>query len=90
MVFVASGMFLMGSDPDVLLAECIRIYRGCRIEDNVIYFNVAYMKEKLVFDFFIDEVPQHNVFLDGFWIDKTEVTNKMYLLCVQDWFLLST
>ena len=29
-----------------------------------------------------DERPEHKVTLDAFWIDKTEVTNKMYALCV--------
>lgn len=29
-----------------------------------------------------DEQPQHNVYLDAFWIDQTEVTNHMYSLCV--------
>jgi formylglycine-generating enzyme required for sulfatase activity len=29
-----------------------------------------------------DETPAHPVFLDAFWIDQTEVTNKMYALCV--------
>ncbi|MBI5296550.1 MAG: SUMF1/EgtB/PvdO family nonheme iron enzyme [Chloroflexi bacterium] len=29
-----------------------------------------------------DEKPQHTVTLDAFWIDQTEVTNKMYSLCV--------
>lgn len=29
-----------------------------------------------------DEKPQHTVSLDAFWIDQTEVTNKMYSLCV--------
>ncbi|MHC1782307.1 MAG: formylglycine-generating enzyme family protein [Anaerolineaceae bacterium] len=28
------------------------------------------------------EIPQHTVILDGFWIDKYEVTNGMYELCV--------
>ena len=27
--------------------------------------------------------PQHTVYLDAFWMDKTEVTNGMYALCVQ-------
>jgi formylglycine-generating enzyme required for sulfatase activity len=30
-----------------------------------------------------DEQPIHKVTLDSFWIDQTEVTNKMYALCVQ-------
>ncbi|MGH2524547.1 MAG: SUMF1/EgtB/PvdO family nonheme iron enzyme, partial [Anaerolineales bacterium] len=30
-----------------------------------------------------DEKPQHSVFVDAFWIDRTEVTNAMYALCVQ-------
>jgi formylglycine-generating enzyme required for sulfatase activity len=31
-----------------------------------------------------DEFPQHLVTLDGFWIDRTEVTNAQYWLCVAD------
>lgn len=30
-----------------------------------------------------DELPAHTVSLDAFWIDKFEVTNAMYMLCVQ-------
>jgi formylglycine-generating enzyme required for sulfatase activity len=30
------------------------------------------------------EQPQHTVYLDAFWIDKTEVTNEQYALCVAD------
>jgi eukaryotic-like serine/threonine-protein kinase len=31
-----------------------------------------------------DENPIHQVTLDPFWIDETEVTNRMYALCVAD------
>jgi formylglycine-generating enzyme required for sulfatase activity len=30
-----------------------------------------------------NELPAHNVSLDAFWIDQLEVTNAMYMLCVQ-------
>lgn len=30
-----------------------------------------------------DEKPQHTVYLDAFWIDRTEVTNDRYGQCVQ-------
>jgi formylglycine-generating enzyme required for sulfatase activity len=31
-----------------------------------------------------DQQPVHDVTLDGFWIDQTEVTNAQYALCVAD------
>lgn len=30
-----------------------------------------------------DEQPVHTVYLDGFWLDRTEVTNDMYRKCVE-------
>jgi len=30
-----------------------------------------------------DEKPQHPVYLDAFWIDQTEVTNGLYMRCVE-------
>ena len=32
----------------------------------------------------LDEQPIHKVYLDAFWIDQTEVTNGMYIMCVED------
>jgi serine/threonine-protein kinase len=34
-------------------------------------------------DWFKDEMPQHKVYLDAFWIDKTEVTNAMFTQFVE-------
>lgn len=31
-----------------------------------------------------DEMPAHDVTLDAFWMDQLEVTNAMYLLCIQN------
>jgi serine/threonine-protein kinase len=31
----------------------------------------------------VDEEPAHSVTMKGYWIDKLEVTNGMYMLCVQ-------
>jgi eukaryotic-like serine/threonine-protein kinase len=30
-----------------------------------------------------DEKPEHTIFLDSYWIDRTEVTNGMFAMCVQ-------
>jgi formylglycine-generating enzyme required for sulfatase activity len=30
-----------------------------------------------------DEAPVHEVYLDSFWMDTTEITNSMYSLCVE-------
>ncbi len=29
-----------------------------------------------------DEKPRHTVYLEAFWIDQTEVTNRMYSMCI--------
>jgi len=54
MVFVPSGTFLMGSDPDI-----------DTLANN-------------------DEMPQHEVSLDSYWIDRTEVTNEQFAIFVAD------
>jgi eukaryotic-like serine/threonine-protein kinase len=34
-------------------------------------------------EWYVNNAPMHTVYLDSYWIDKTEVTNTMYALCVQ-------
>jgi formylglycine-generating enzyme required for sulfatase activity len=67
MVFIPGGSFQMGStDEEIDLA-----FQEC----------LAFW-EGCTRDFFADEVPGHEVDLDPYWIDQTEVTVAMYLDCV--------
>jgi len=69
MVLVPAGNFRMGESADRAEAECKRVSSRCEPD-------VAFA--------FTDEEPIHTVYLKAFWIDRTEVTNAMYSLCVQD------
>jgi len=69
MVYVPAGEFLMGSDADDILAECRKYIENCQRG----WFTGE----------FSDEEPIHNVDLNAFWIDQTEVSNAMYAKCVE-------
>jgi len=72
MVYVPGGTFQMGSSDaqiEAVMALCDR-------------YPDEYGKCKL--DAFESESPQHAVTLEGFWIDRTEVTNAQYARCVAD------
>jgi formylglycine-generating enzyme required for sulfatase activity len=65
MVYVPSGEFTMGStddEVDYAVALCNEYIGGCEREHRM----------------FEDEQPAHTVALDGFWIDRTEVTNAQF------------
>lgn len=67
MVFVPSGTFLMGSSDeqiDKAMDDCEKMYRGEQDCQRRIYSN--------------QEQPQHEVYVNAFWIDKTEVTNAQF------------
>ncbi len=73
MVYVPAGGFQMGSDIDDLKYAqqlCRMLYSGA----------MAISACQLTMS--VDERPTHTVALDGFWIDRTEVTNDQYRQCV--------
>ena len=68
MVFVPGGEFLMGSTDE----EVERAWETCKQSDP-----------DCGREWFEDEQPAHTVALDGFWLDRTEVTNEQYRVCVE-------
>jgi len=64
MVYVPEGEFEMGSDWEDLLP----FYYDCKRENDGDWCEQIGQDEK----------PKHTVYLDAYWIDKTEVTNAMY------------
>jgi len=68
-VLVRGGVFRMGSDvPDVIAAQAM-----CQLE------LLARLCESHLF---ADEMVAHDVMLQDYWLDRTEVTNAAYRRCV--------
>lgn len=68
MIYVPAGEFQMGSSD----AEVDAALKTC----------LETYSADCIREWFEAEQPAHTVKLDAFWIDKTEVTNAMYRLCV--------
>lgn len=68
MVFVPEGKFLMGSTDEQIQAATEELLRDCSTCQQAS-------------DWFVDQKPQHTVYLDAFWTDKFEVTNALYQKC---------
>lgn len=71
LAYIPPGTFQMGEAADRGLEECLELLEP---------FTTAICQ----LDWFALEEPQHNVTLDAFWINTTEVTNAMYAQCVTD------
>jgi formylglycine-generating enzyme required for sulfatase activity/pimeloyl-ACP methyl ester carboxylesterase len=71
MVYVPGGSFRMGSTAAQV--------------DNALSLCQQYPDQYGVckLERFLPELPQHTVTLSGFWLDRTEVTNAQYTLCVE-------
>jgi formylglycine-generating enzyme required for sulfatase activity len=72
MVYVPSGEFTMGSNRD-MAAYAYQLCRGACGELAIAVCRAAA---------FADEQPAHRVRLHALWIDRTEVTNGQYRMCV--------
>jgi formylglycine-generating enzyme required for sulfatase activity len=72
LVYVPAGEFQMGSDR--YQVETAR--KLCKAYSKDLGTAVCGVEK------FQDERPEHMVTLDGFWIDRTEVTNGQYRRCV--------
>lgn len=70
MVYVPAGSFLMGTSEEELAVA----YALCDHEVRT---------GKCPESFYLDEMPQHPVTLDAYWIDRYEVTNGQYAKCVE-------
>lgn len=72
MVFVPGGEFTMGSDKEMVhyAKELCRQSGGANAIGTCKYAA------------FIDEQPAHEVRVDSFWLDKKEISNLQYGLCV--------
>lgn len=73
MIYVPEGKFLRGSSDkqiDSLIEECLRIYSGSSTCQREVYVK--------------QEQPQKEVFIDAFWIDKTEVTNSQFCVFLNE------
>jgi len=68
MVYVPAGEFRMGSTDD----QIDQAWEMCK------EFEPDCERE-----WFENEQPLHTVALDGFWLDRTEVTNEQYRACVE-------
>jgi formylglycine-generating enzyme required for sulfatase activity len=73
MVYVPTGEFHMGSDTD----EAETALDLCKEYIGDLGAGICQRAS------FRNEQPAHVVTLDGFWIDRTEVTNGQYRQCVQ-------
>ncbi len=66
MKMIPAGEFQMGGDADDTVQECEKLCPSCSCERSN----------------YEDEEPAHTVDLDAFYMDLTEVTNAMYISCV--------
>ena len=73
MVFVPSGEFFMGSNREMVKYA----QQLCRASGGDMAIATCR------FAAFVDEQPAHKVSVNPFWLDRTEVSNRQYRICVE-------
>ena len=73
MVFVPSGAFSMGSNREMVK------YAQQLCNESGSDMAIATCRSAA----FVDEQPAHRVRLDSFWLDRTEISNRQYRICVE-------
>jgi formylglycine-generating enzyme required for sulfatase activity len=71
MILIEAGEFEMGGEADLGLSTCLERYQ-------------SYGDLECKLSDYEDEEPVHTVYLDGYYIDKYEVTNAAYQVCVEE------
>jgi formylglycine-generating enzyme required for sulfatase activity len=79
-IYIPAGDFTMGIDADKAADECIRIRDHALAKFPGARFSSI---DECPSSEYVDEEPPHEVYIDSFWIDITEVTNAMYAKCVE-------
>jgi len=87
LMYIPEGEFTMGvteANIQQILDDCHYFRSRCQINSNGSVDTYYGPSSIYPWFAFTEQVPSKNVFLNSFWIDKTEVTNSMYSLCVGD------
>ncbi len=79
LMYVPAGDFLMGTTK-ADLAQLMENENPAATDADIARF--VKMSSANSDSVFFNEMPQHIVYLDAFWIDQTEVTQRMYANCV--------
>jgi formylglycine-generating enzyme required for sulfatase activity len=80
MVNIPSGYFNMGASTEeynLIVEACTGLVQSGRKR-------IEYLTKDQCEDFYIDEIPEHEIWIDSFWMDQSEVTSEQYHQFIED------